>query len=81
MPHGCISRADRLFSFIATSLLIAFVVMEEPPSGTPPEPVPASDDLERGDRRGLRGDGMFANVFSWCAAGYSWMGAIAQWWW
>lgn len=51
-------RADRLFSFEATSLADAFVVIEEPPRGTPPEPVPASDILERGERLGLRGEGM-----------------------
>ncbi len=54
------SLADRLFSFAATSARDDFVLMDEPPSGTPPEPVPASDMRERGDRRGLRGDGMVA---------------------
>lgn len=52
-------RADLLFS-LAASLAAAFVVMDEPPSGTPPEPVPASEVLERGERRGLSGDGMSA---------------------
>ena len=49
--------ADLLFS-LAASWPDALVVMEEPPRGTPPEPVPASDILERGDRRGLRGEGI-----------------------
>lgn len=50
-------RADLLFSLVA-SATDGFVVMDEPPRGTPPDPVPASDILDRGDRRGLSGDGI-----------------------
>jgi len=54
--------AVRLFSLAAMSEREDdLVVMEEPPRGTPPEPVPASDILDRGERRGLRGDGIFAD--------------------
>lgn len=55
------TRAERPFSLAATSLADPLIVIEEPPRGTPPEPVPARDILERGERRGLRGDGIMVD--------------------